>query len=266
MHRNDPAQAFRHGAYERLRFIEDRLFWEARINRSDLIEAFGISPAQAAIDFREYMKLAGEAISYDTRAKAYTASSSFVPVLETVDARARLDELAQSGDPFTAKLPHLNRPLPADAAARLRHAAQKGRKVLIDYQSMTRPDAHERWIAPSRLVSDGERWHTRAWCYERREWRDFVLARILALKADEPAGEVPSDDEWNTQIAIILKPASWLSDAQKAAVACEYAMSDGSLRIVIPKALRLYAMRRWGLHQKDSRLELAEECVVDACS
>lgn len=261
MHKNDSSPPFRHGAFERLRFIEDRLYWEARINRSDLIDSFGISPAQAAIDFREYLKLAGDGVTYDTRAKAYLASSSFKPVLQEIDARERLIELAQNGDPFTVQLPQLNRSLPGDIAARIRRAARDGRRIRIEYQSLTRPKPKMRWIAPSRLVSDGERWHARAWCYERKEWRDFVLARILSLKGEEPAGEVPHDDEWDTKVALVLRPASWLSKEQKSAVAHEYGMKSGVLTIVISKALRLYAVRRWGLDHKDARLEIVEETV-----
>ncbi len=262
MHKNDPSPAFRHGAYERLRFIEDRLFWEARINRADLIDAFGISPAQAAIDFREYANLAGDGVSYDRRAKAYIAAASFKPVIGDIDAKGRLAELAQAGDAFTVQLPQLDRSLPVVIAARLRRAARDGHRILIEYQSMTRQKPNRRWIAPSRLVSDGERWHARAWCYERKEWRDFVLARILSVGGKEPAGEVPHDDEWDTKLALVLRPASRLSADQKSAVAREYGMKGGTLKVVIPKPLRLYAVRRWSLDHDDARLEIAEETIV----
>ena len=62
MNRIDPTTSLRHGALERLRFIDARLFWEARINRADLIETFSVSPAQAALDFKEYLKTAGRGV------------------------------------------------------------------------------------------------------------------------------------------------------------------------------------------------------------
>ena len=62
MNRIDPTTSLRHGALERLRFIDARLFWEARINRADLIETFSVSPAQAALDFKEYLKMAGRGV------------------------------------------------------------------------------------------------------------------------------------------------------------------------------------------------------------
>lgn len=93
-----------------------------------------------------------------------------------------------------------------------------------------------------------------------------MLARILSLKGEEPAGEVPHDDEWDTEVALVLIPASRLSDDQKSAVAREYGMKGGILRVVIPKPLRLYAVRRWGLDHNDARIEIAEEVIASSCS
>ena len=38
----------RWGVAQRLEFIEFRLFWEGRVNRSDLMEQFGLSVNQAS--------------------------------------------------------------------------------------------------------------------------------------------------------------------------------------------------------------------------
>ncbi|MBC8270346.1 MAG: WYL domain-containing protein, partial [Rhodospirillaceae bacterium] len=49
----------------RLEFIEFRLFWEGHVNRSDLIDAFGISVNQASTDLNRYLGLAAENMVYD---------------------------------------------------------------------------------------------------------------------------------------------------------------------------------------------------------
>ena len=132
-------------------------------------------------------------------------------------------------------------------------------RVHIRYQSFTKPRPRWRWIAPSVLVSDGQRWHVRAWCYTDSAWKDFVLARILELGEAEPAAELPGDKEWSETIELVLVPAEHLSAEQKACVKNEYGMQNGRLRIHIRSALKIYAMRRWGLDQPDSRLAILLE-------
>lgn len=258
MNRTEPSQEMRHGAMERLRFIDARLFWEARINRADLRREFAVSPAQAAIDFREYLKLAGRGVIYDTSAKAYVATVKFAAVFGPPDARGALAELAVAGDPLAAMLPKLERPLDAAVAARVRRAARDGERLLVDYQSFTRPESSRRWIAPARLISDGERWHARSWCFEREAWRDFVLARIIGIRAAEQAGGLPPDADWNAIVKLVLRPADHLSTNQRASVAREFSMRNGRLVVRLPRAMRIYALSRWGLDRPGARLQLVE--------
>lgn len=252
-----------HSAVERLRFIDRELFWEARINRADLIAAFKISPAQAALDFKAYLDLSGGergGVGYDTRAKCYVALERFRPQFGTPDAGAKLELLEAGGDTMTAALPRLARPVDAATAARVRRAARDGERLDILYQSFTRPEASRRWIAPGRLVSDGERWHVRAWCFREGAWRDFVLARILDVaRATAPAGPLPPDTEWTTTIELVLAPARHLSKGQRQSVAREFDMTNGRLVVTLPKALRIYAIHHWGLDRPDTRLTILSE-------
>lgn len=263
MNRNDPTTSLRHGALERLRFIDARLFWESRINRADLIGMFSVSPAQAALDFKEYLKLARRGVVYDTKLKAYVTAPSFKPAFGPPDAGKVLDDLAASGDSWIAILPRLERPLDPLVAARVRLAARNAERLRIEYQSFTTPEPRQRWIAPSRLVSDGERWHARCWCYEHNEWRDFVLARIAAIHESAPAGALPRDNDWDDAYSVVLKPAEGLSKGQRATVVREYAMEAGRLVVAIPRAMRLYAIRRWGLDRSTTRLAIAEDSSED---
>jgi len=239
---------------ERQRFIDSMLLWEARINRADLIKAFAISPAQAALDFRAYLKRAGSGVAYDTRAKSYVTTDDFAPVFPLSDGRQGLLDLAASGDPFATVLPRLERPIDVTTAARVRRAARATHRLLIDYQSFTKPKPSRRWITPARLISDGERWHARAWCGERLAWRDFVLARITAIHGEEPAADVPRDKDWEETLELCLTPAPHLSPSQCLSVERELAMKEGRLVLRLPRAMLFYARRRWGLDQHESRV------------
>ena len=54
----DSDSGLRRGVQSRLEFIEFRLFWEGHVNRSDLIEVFGVSINQASTDLNRYLGLA----------------------------------------------------------------------------------------------------------------------------------------------------------------------------------------------------------------
>ena len=172
-----------------------------------------------------------------------------------------MDDLAASCDAWIAILPRLERPLDPRIAARVRLAARNAERLCVEYQSFTTPEPQERWIAPRRLVSDGERWHARCWCYKHDEWRDFVLARIATIYESAPAGQLLRDDDWEDTHEVVLRPAEGLSRGQRATVVREYAMKAGRLVVAIPRAMRLYAIRRWGLDRPTTRLEIVEETV-----
>ena len=60
----------------RLVYLDRCLTWRGQVNRKDLIERFGISSPQAAIDLREYLeRVATPKPRYDTVRKCYVANS-----------------------------------------------------------------------------------------------------------------------------------------------------------------------------------------------
>lgn len=62
---------------QRLRLIDFLLFQYGTINRSALMDYFGISTPQAAADFKLYMELAPWNMVYDKSAKMYRKSDQF---------------------------------------------------------------------------------------------------------------------------------------------------------------------------------------------
>ena len=89
--------------------------------------------------------------------------------------------------------------------------------------------------------------------FKREQWRDFVLARIQRIEAVKPAGQLPADSEWNERIQIRLVPASNLSASQRATVEREFNMTNGCLQVCLPRAMLIYAKRRWGLERPGAR-------------
>ena len=77
----------------RLEFVDYRLQWEGQLNRSDLMDLFGISVPQASLDLARYMELAPENMRYDRSARVYLAGERFKPVFNTGDPGRYLNDL-----------------------------------------------------------------------------------------------------------------------------------------------------------------------------
>lgn len=65
---NDRSE-LRWGVEQRLEFIEFRLFWEGHVNRSDLMDQFGVSVNQASTDLNRYIGFAPDNMVYDKSAR-----------------------------------------------------------------------------------------------------------------------------------------------------------------------------------------------------
>lgn len=77
----------------RLEFIEFRLFWEGRVNRGDLMGAFGISVNQASIDLNRYIGVAPDNMLYDKSARTYIRGTLFEPLFLKPDASRYLSQV-----------------------------------------------------------------------------------------------------------------------------------------------------------------------------
>ena len=252
-------------AYEaRQRFLDGLLFWEGRVNRRDLIDTFRVSQPQAALDLKAYLAaLPPGQVTYDTRQRRYEASASFEPVFGPPIIDSWLERSRQAGLAVEV-LPTLDRPLDVGLTARLYRAIRDRKTVKVAYQTMRRATAEDRSITPTAFVSDGQRWHVRAYCHLRADFRDFVLSRI-ALSTDQveagtDAAELPLDAEWYSWVTLKLAPAPHLDENQKRAVCRDYGIG-GELSVTVRQALEFYALRRWGLDRPESRLSIVERTI-----
>src|SRR6266498_672883 len=184
------------GQQQRLEFIDFRLFWEGRLNRSDLIAFFGISRPQASLDLARYIERAPRNIRYDRQRKTYLAADAFSPAIVSAEPTAYLDLLLAPKGPQANFLgwsppmglvepPHRQVKAPILRAVLL--ALRDRRKLRIKYQSLSRPAPTTRELSPHAIGYDGFRWHARAFCHEHEDFRDFVFARMLKVQSHSPS-------------------------------------------------------------------------------
>lgn len=272
----DSKPSLRWGVEQKLQFIEFRLFWEGHVNRSDLIDKFGVSPNQASGDLNRYIALAPDNMVYDKSGKTYVRSSAFKPLFLKPDATQYLSQVRSVAegiitpdDAWIGNLPAFDAtPAPARGidpvvlrsivTANKRHEA-----IEVLYQSMSAPDPEWRWIAPHALAFDGFRWHARSFCEKSGEYRDFVISRILETRQTRAAKkQAVSDAAWEEVVELEVGPHPDLSPNQRRVIELDYGMKNGRVTIPVRRALLYYALKRLGLDTDPSARKPQDQQIV----
>lgn len=264
-------------ALQRLQFIEFRLLWEGHVNRSDLIETFGISVPQSTLDFREYMERAPGNMDYDKRLRHYFPTATFKPVFISDSAEGYLSQLVAMGisgeeqshpgligatPPFDV-LPSPERRVDRDTLQQLLRAIRETFSLEIHYQSLSTATPGWRRITPHSLASDGLRWHVRAFCHTKMEFRDFVLGRIMDMRDEQPSDvSAEADKEWNEHVKVIIAPNPDLTADQKKIIERDYSMKRGKAEIIVRRSLLFYLKRRLGIDGGLEKTPAAQQVVI----
>ena len=264
MAENKPEQSLvspRWSVRRRLEFIEFRLFWSGRLNRSDLTEMFGISAPQGSADIKDYERLAPENITYDPTLKAFIRTPAFSPIfIGAYTDHYLLQIVALSGgwmrmeDTWFEAMPRVEiatlKRQPTDTAILLKVlAAIEGRKEIdISYLSLTGSSSEARTIAPHAFAYAAGKWYVRSWAREHNDFRDYVLGRIVGVAGERPCPVDSSlDFEWAHMINLEVIPNEGLSPERREAVAREHRMEDGKLLIPCRLSLSFYLMSEHNL-------------------
>lgn len=261
------------GQGRRLEFLDFRLHWDGRINRSALTEFFNISVPQASLDISKYLELAPGNAVYDRSSKVYQATANFAPLFPNNVPERYLNELlAIETDiirpeqsfigwlPPVATVPSPVRSVPSKTLITLLSAIRSKTKVLVRYQSMTATEPSSRLISPHAIANDGFRWHLRAYCDQREKFIDFVIARILEISATETPGiDCANDHGWNRLVRLVLCANPALADAHRRVIELDYGMVNGVIELECRQSLLYYALKRLGLHKFDSETSRPEE-------
>lgn len=253
----------RWGVEQRLEFIEFRLFWEGSINRSDIMDTFSVSVPQASKDLSLYQERAPGNMEYDKRAKTYIALPDFTLRYLEPDPHVYLSRLRLiSEDLSTSQESWIGMPPESDIAITPRRdvdirvlrkmlsAVREKRSIKVNYQSMSpdRPDPLWREITPHAFGYDGFRWHTRAYCHLQKQFKDFLLPRILEVGELGAPGQRENEDVlWHEffDIEIIAHPG--LTESQKLIVGKDYGFVSGKGSVSVRYAMLFYVLRRLGL-------------------
>jgi hypothetical protein len=241
----------------RFEFLEWKMFWEDRVIRSDLESTFSISTPQASVDLRHYREQAPG--NMEQTARGYRPAEAFKPRFYVPSAdrlllqlRALVSKVIRREDVWFREMPPVDiapdiaRDVPPDCLRPILRAIRERHAIEIRYQSLT--SARRRAIAPHALAYDGHRWHVRAWCCERDEFRDFLLSRMDEFGSTRPVDFAPEDDvEWETRLTLRLRPRTELDAAQQSAIAKDYGMKDGHRDVEVRASLAFYFIRRLNL-------------------
>ena len=264
------------GQERRLEFIDFRLQWEGRVNRSDLVDFFHISVPQASLDFARYFKAAPHNARYDHGAKSYVASSNFSPIASLASSERYLREVfgLLSGT-APRELSYLGWMPPVDTArfpqrqvqepllSRILRAIRGRRALTVEYQSMSRPEPTRRTLSPHAIAYDGFRWHIRAFCHQHADFRDFVFARVLTVAGEAASDVEPAADRaWHTSVQLVLAPHPELTHGQKRVIELDYGMTDGRLVVHTRRALLFYLLQHLGLDPKPRATPQAKQVVL----
>lgn len=252
----------KHAQRERLIFLDRCLTWRGMANRKDLIDRFGISIAQAALDFRVYLGLAHSSPpNYDPVRKTYIAASEHEALAPSGLTEAFAILTSDDEDTPSSALPRPERKADRKTIALLHQAIRSGKAIHVRYTSMSSGADDGQWIAPTRFTSDGESVHVRAHSFKHGEYRNYLPIRIDPDSSfeekliDKP---LPEDVDWNTRAIIWLRPKTGLSEEQAKVVRREFGFEGEWLRIETRKALEFFFDRRWGLDTVGARLERAK--------
>ena len=249
-------------ARERLLSIERMLWWRGHVGRPDLRELFGLSPAQASSDLQKYQELNAGAMAYQVNRKRYEALPGMRPLLEEprfeMAVRLFLGGGVMAGGPpvsddgVVAEVALPYRAARPEVEQGVVRALAGGRRLALRYRAVRPSDGRsggERWLAPTRLVWDGTRWHLRGWCELRERYADFVLSRIeRVIAVGDAVGDLPVDEDWETWEVLELKPNPGLGEEGVAALKFDYDLGrKRSLKLRVRRALKPYLRERMGV-------------------
>ena len=248
-------------AMERLRFIERAAWWRGMVRRQDVMEEFGLGPAQVSSDFQKYLELNPGSLVYSLNRKRYEGAPAMTRILDSstleeavtqfIDRAGRLPVTGREERPGSAQVDWLvlpeRRPGP-EVERRIFQAVLHGMRVEVLYGT---PGKGSRWrkLMPHALAWSGHRWHVRAWCLENGDYRDFSLGRMEDARWPEAAEPVAlqRDKAWETMLVVEVEPHPELDEERRAAVAAEFRMERRRLKIPVRQAMMQYLETALGL-------------------
>ncbi len=261
---------------KRLEFIEFRLFWDAKLNRKDLVDTFGISAQQASADIATYEEMGPQNLAYDSAQKTYLRTDRFSPkLIGAWTHRYLLQLVAIENGWMDAEDTWFENEQPVEIKTLTRKrvdsqvlmcvldAIRERKSLEMFYRSMTGSTASDRLIEPHALSYNSGRWYVRAWSAEHNDFRDYNLNRIERANAGVPASiDRALDFQWHHTIDLVIIPNPELPKERQAAVEYEYEMSDGKIEVNCRLSVSFYLMSEHNLDVESGVLDPLKQQLV----
>ena len=227
----------------RFRIIETLLLWEGEVDNQRLRSLLGVQSVQASRVLAEYAERNADQIQRPSPRSPYQAAASIKPAFSSgaiEEYLALVRGTEELGDIIEDARIDLTAPMPRIFSVVLR-ACRHNTGVTMEYRSMTNPRGNTRLIYPHTVVRAGRRWHVRAWCTERKDFRDFVIGRIRSAAIHSEPSPIKADDTaWNNKLPLILGVHPGLDPNQNRVIRDEYFSGAVSRRLLVRSCLLLY--------------------------
>lgn len=261
---------------QRFMLLEARVIWMGQLRLGDLRDAFGISTRKAERDLALYCQLCPNNLVLDMETGIYRPGDRFEPSFLRGTAQELLNvlrhhDLAQDLPLAMAAAGHVpaetlelpEREFDVRVLQRLGTAIRERRWLLIEYQSMTRPDPRLLSIAPHSLAYVG-RWHARAYSQDHQTHRDFLLSRIVGLPelGDAAPHDEQQDWDWRNHVMVRIGAHPGLSEAQRRVVEHDFGMRRGMLEKTLRLALVPYFLKQLNVGRGDLDRTPSEQQIV----
>jgi hypothetical protein len=246
-----------HQKTERLRFIDEELFWSGEVTRRSVMENFGVSEETAKTDLRDYRQHYAPDLPRDPRDNIYRVGLDFMPRVFKPDAEAYLDRLARGGtSPPIDRVPDVvRRTIHHVILQNVLRAIREKHEIEILYCSSRAETAKKYRIYPHALLHDGFRWSVRS--YVRREaggghWGEMVLDRIEEVFDQHWPVDTSlegSDDEWRSVVELEIIPNPGLDPALRSLIEQQYEMEHGRKIVPVRRCMLPYFLKRYQLDE-----------------
>ena len=227
---------------QRMRGIETLLLWEGEVSNARLRQLYEFSVVRASQLIAGYRQLNPDGLQWDPKARVYRRTPGFRLRCGSNEMEDYDQLVFGHKQPFVVDARIDFTQVDPDLFANLYRACASGRGLTIAYRSMTHPEGSERIIYPHHVVRIGRRWHARAWCALRNEFRDFAVGRMAQAQRFDlpPPQDAIADQDWEQQVELEIVAHPALSPAQAKVIATEYFGGTDQRRITIRRCLARY--------------------------
>lgn len=231
----------------RLRDLRTVLIWEGQIDNPRVRELLGIQAVWAS---RLIADLAADSSDIAYRQTSHSPlrirpGASLPERGHSADDYLRILLAAQAGEDGLEDCRRDLSVISPTVFALVAGAIRSGTGLKVMYRSMSNPDGAPRIIYPHAVVRAPRRWHVRAWCDTRKDFRDFNFGRIATIEALDQAAPARrgEDKAWNTLVSVDVVAHPALEPRQQKMIADEYFPGASARKLKMRRCLIGYVIQ-----------------------